>query len=519
MDPNRPMQNALRTEIKKVSTRMLGKSASREKKEDDYRSRFTKRTGLVSGVSSKLKKTIVNKHFDPIYCKRNANFLAKTIWKKVLDGTYEPKPALNFFVDKPNGGKRSLMAFSLPDTALANIMMRRLRERNIKRFSPHSFAYHPDKNIFDAILELRTFIRTTPKVYSVQIDFKSYFDLIPSSYIESLLSDPEVFALTPVEKKVLLNFIYHKYAELEAYKLQNFKRRHRGTPQGSSISLVLANLASHTLDTALERLPGKFVRFADDVTALCENYEDALKIERQFFKHCDETGIQINNKKSKGIAILGNKLAEIRTTPHIDYLGYRFTEDGLILSDKTVDKIKIKISRIISLHLTHYIKKKHSGSLNNNRFSRSQKYDWDLLGLISEIRNYLYGGLHEKEIQTILCTGKKLRKMNGLMSFYALLDNKVALQELDGWLAGSIQRAMRKRNTILRLRYGKTGITPNSRSLIVGDWLDLQNWQGNSKPEVRLPSFVRGWRAARKYYLTFGIKDITPPRYGYEYNG
>ena len=43
-------------------------------------------------------------------------------------------------------------------------------------------------------------------------------------------------------------------------------------------------------------------------------------------------------------------------------------------------------------------------------------------------------------------------------------------------------------------------------------------WRGDRKPSFRLPSFVRGWRAARKYYFTFGLKDVEPPKYGYQYN-
>jgi RNA-directed DNA polymerase len=60
-------------------------------------------------------------------------------------------------------------------------------------------------------------------------------------------------------------------------------------------------------------------------------------------------------------------------------------------------------------------------------------------------------------------------------------------------------------------------LTPNARSLILGDWLDLTQWRDEPKPETALPSFVRGWRAARKYYLTYGLTDVEPPQYGYEY--
>lgn len=508
------MQNALKREIKRLSDRAFARLKSSEKREAEYRTRFEKRTGLAAGIPSTPSVTYVSRHFDPAYCKRNANLLAKVIWHKFLQKSYKPEPAINFFIDKPGGGKRSLMAFSIPDTALANVLMRRLRDRNIKKFSPHSFAYHPDKNIFDAILDLRSFVKSTPKIYSVQIDFKNYFDSIPSSYLLKLLDDPELFALTDSEKLAIKEFLFHRFAQPLQYQTGDFSRRYRGTPQGSSISLILANLANHSLDTALERLPGKFVRFADDVTAVCESYEDAVKIERAFFEHCRLTGIEMNNVKSPGIAVLADNPAEIRTYEFIDYLGYRFNENGLNLSDKVIGRIKSKVSKLISVYLIKYVR---DVNFNHSRVSKIDQYDWDLLGLISEIRNYLYGGLAEHEILAMLVHGRKLKRVRGLMSFYALLDDKTALRELDGWLASTLERAMRKRDEILQSKYGSPGIRPNSANLIRGDWLNLGAWTGSAKPETRLPSFVRGWRAARKYYLTFGLKDVVPPKYGYQY--
>jgi RNA-directed DNA polymerase len=508
------MQTALRNEIKKVADRVFARKAALARKNIDYQNRFQKRTDVPAGQQLVPPEEFAHRHFDPKYCKRNANLLAKVIWHKVKVCEYKPLPAVKFLKDKLNGEKRTLMAFSIPDTALANVMMKRLRERNIKRFSPHSFAYHPDKNVFDAILDLRSFIRYSPKIYSVQVDFKNYFDSIPHPYIQKLLNDPELFSLTPAEKNVLKQFLVHKFAQKHEYKMGKFEDRKIGTPQGSSISLILANLANHSLDISLEKLPGKFVRFADDVTALCENYEDAIKIERRFFDHCALSGIELNKAKSPGIAVLADKDAEIRTVRHIDYLGYRFTENGLILSDKKISSIKAKISKLIAVYLTAYIR---NTGLNPARVSYTEKYDWDLLGLISEIRHYLYGGLLEYEVRAMLKNGKKLRRVQGLMSFYALLDDKAALQDLDGWLAGSLTRALKKRAQILDQKYGVRGLTPVARSLIVGDWLDLSQWRGDPKPETGLPSFVRGWRAARKYFLTYGLMDVEPPRYGYQY--
>ena len=509
------VQTAIKREIKRLSDRAFAKAAARDNLAEEYQARFEKRTGNPPSISTKPKAPLPDRHFDPVFCKRNANFLAKTLWHKVQTGQYKPKPALHFQIDKPGGGKRDIMAFSIPDSALANVLMRRIRERNLKRFSPHSFAYHPDKNIFDAVLDLRSYITTTSKIYSVQVDFTNYFESIPSGYLLKLMDDRDILVLTNAEKASVRNFMFHQYAQRAQYSTGKFETRRCGTPQGSSLSLLLANLANHSLDVRLEKMPGKFVRFADDVTSLCGSYESAVAVEQCFESHCGETGISINRKKSPGISLLAQKEGEIRTTSNIDYLGYRFTNNGLTLSDAALNRIKRRISRLIDLYLVYYIKRVN---FNPYRVDAVKKFDWDLLGVISEIRNYLYGGLSEGELSAMLISGKKLKKMRGLMSFYALLDDDEPLRHLDGWLVNSLKRALRKRDIILQSRYGSVGLAPSSRDLILGTWVDPDAWDGDEKPDFKLPSFRRGWRAARKYYYTFGLKDVVPPKYGYQYS-
>ena len=404
------------------------------------------------------------------------------------------------------------MAFAIPDAGLANITLRRAQERNLKRLSPFSYAYHPDRDVFDALIALSGFI-TDQRLFAVQIDFKKYFDSIPTRYLTSCVDNPELISLTPHERFILKEFMHHQYASSSDYQKKIFTRRTRGTPQGSSISLLLANLANHELDKALERRSGRFVRFADDIVALCSSYSEAEEIEATFIDHCQKSGLEINQDKSPGIAIIGKADAELRSFLSFDFLGYRFTKDGLKVPNRARSRIIRKLSRLIHLYLIHY-PQKHG--FNKNRCRRSgAPYDWDLLGLIQEIRGYLYGGLEEAELDIFLKEGKKLRKMRGLMGFYALLNDAKTLRELDRWLVVNITLAMRKRARLLEMKYRHKGLHPSSEQLILGTWLNPAAWKGADCPDSRLPSFVRGWRAARKYYYTFGLEDVEPPRYTY----
>lgn len=506
------MERALKAEIKRLCRRIAARQLTNKRRDEGYRDKFEKRTGLIAGAPAQSPgNTPPHRHFDPAYCARNANFLAKTIWHKVRDRSYRPISALNFFVPKPTGGQRGIMAFAIPDAALANLVMWRGRDRNLKRLSPFSYAYHPDRNIFDAVLALSGFV-SKERLFSVQIDFEKYFDSIPTGYLKNCVDNERLVSLTPDERFVLKEFLNHTYANSADYAAGNFSRRVKGTPQGCSASLLLANLANHDLDRALERRSGRFVRFADDVVALCGTYEEAQAIEKTFVQHCMASGLKINESKSPGIAIIENVTAEIRSFPQFDYLGYSFTKDGLTIPARVRRRIINKLSRLIHIYLIHYPSK---FGFNKTRRGRNPRFDWDLLGLISEIRGYLYGGLAENEIAAFLSQGKRLRTMRGLMGFYALLEQNVVLKELDGWLVNHLRKAMKKRHRILRAKYKVGTILPSNEELILGTWLGKGAWKGPNSPELRLPSFVRGWRAARKHYYTFGLEDVEPPSYGY----
>ena len=386
-----------------------------------------------------------------------------------------------------------------PDAALANVTLWRARSRNLKRLSPFSYAYHPDRNVFDAVLALSGFV-TEERLFAVQIDFEKYFDSIPTAYLKRCVDDEKMVSLTPDERFILKEFLYHRFATKNDYATSSFGRRVKGTPQGSSVSLLLANLANQQLDRALERRSGRFVRFADDVVALCGTYEEAQEIEHTFVQHCQTSGLIINERKSPGIAIIANTPAEIRSFPQFDYLGYRFTKDGLTIPSTVKNRIKIKLSRLIHIYLIQYPLRY---GFNTLRCGKKPNFDWDLLGLITEIRRYLYGGLSEAEVTNFVRTGARLRTMRGLMGFYPLLEQKGDLQELDGWLVNNIRRAMRKRARLLKSRYRVSGLKPNNAQLILGHWLDLNAWRGRGSARARTTELCSGLASSKKILFYF----------------
>lgn len=409
------------------------------------------------------------------------------------------------------------MAFGIPDSALANLLHRRMTKRNERLFSSYSYAYRADRNVFDAVLLLQRSLLNN-KTYVIQYDFKAFFDSISHDYITGIVNDRNRFIISNAERKVISAFLCHRYSDYLSYPAGAHTQRKCGVPQGSSLSLFLANAAAHDLDLALERQNGSFVRFADDVVAVTHSYDDAERVSRQFRQHCKIAGLELNYEKSPGIKYfdIGPSLdrrsffiddddaGHLETLASFDFLGHSFTQSGTGLSKKSIKRIKRKISRIIYIHLLLYPRR---GQFSPLRLSPTAN-DWDLVTCLNEVRRYMYGGLYEREVEGFLNSGIKLRAVRGLMSFYPMVTDSSGLVMLDGWLLSVTRRALRERARVLAGLGQAVKPIPNS-GLLSGDWYN----EPTIPNESRLPSFVRGWRAARKFYLRFGLNEIRPPTY------
>jgi hypothetical protein len=320
-----------------------------------YSQKYLKRTNQTPGPPNLADPSwwSMHPHFNPRYCISHAKYLSRVIWRKLQAGTYEPTPAIQFDIPKPDGSTRQIMAFTIPDSALANVIHRTATNRNINLFSSYSFAYRPDKNVFDAILNLKKSINN-PKSYIVQYDFSKYFDSIEHAYLRKIVNNKDIFLLSNAERTAIDAFIRHSYAPIHEYGSGIYEVRETGVPQGSSLSLFLSNAASHELDIALERQNGTFVRFADDVVAITHTYRDALAVASKFRSHCRAAGLKINFEKSPGILLLGGSpdreereftidtddASRLSSINHIDYLGHRLTHDRVSLPRKSVKKNK-----------------------------------------------------------------------------------------------------------------------------------------------------------------------------------
>ncbi len=197
--------------------------------------------------------------FDPYIVRARASSIAHSITASIRKGEYAPRTPAGYVVPKSDGGERVVSVFQVADNAVSSITFRSLMEKNKGKFSGRSYAYRSDLTAHDALQYLQTEFGRSRRLFVAEYDFSNYFESIDQDYIWRTLHDGK-FLITPSERQIVSAFLVAPLPATAGYAERAGVSRDRGVPQGTSISLFLANLAAAPLDHALERHGVGFVR-------------------------------------------------------------------------------------------------------------------------------------------------------------------------------------------------------------------------------------------------------------------
>lgn len=225
----------------------------------------------------------------------------------------------------------------------------------------------------------------------------------------------------------------------------SFFEEGKGIPQGTSLSLFLANAACWELDNSLEMQGVKFARYADDTLIWSPDYAKVSGASDLIHGFSCRSGVPVNHDKSSGISLLlpedgvKGELAQVKTA--VDFLGYTISVSKVGIRRQSVCRIKRRISWLIYSNLLSPLK----NGLALVHSPRGLAEDRDLLVCLQQIRRYMYGNLTEGLLRRYLSGGVSNLNFKGLMSYYPLVTDEGQLKHLDGWLASSIYLALKRR--------------------------------------------------------------------------
>jgi len=378
-----------------------------------------------------------SKLFNPFYTIKHAKYLASRIYQKLQAGTYNPSKPYVREIPKSNGKVRLVSTYQIPDDAISRQVFSQLLSKNKHRFSGLSYAYRDDRNAHFAIQDISQDLSKYPRMFVAEFDFSDFFNSISHSYLLEQL-DKNSFSISEAEIVIIKSFL---------------NKGNKGVPQGTSISLFLANVACWNLDRNLERQGVRFARYADDTLIWSDSYEKICATFNVMHDFSLASGVAINARKSDGISLLSEQgySSEIKKNKtFVNFLGYNITHKHVGIKDTSLKKIKSQVSYLLYKNLIQPLKEIPFNAQCNPTTDDEAAF----ASAIHQIRRYIYGDLTEFTLASYIQGNYKHLQFKGVMSYYPLVTDDEQLKGLDQWVVSTILNVLKLRNKLLTPIYG-----------------------------------------------------------------
>ncbi|MBV9026932.1 MAG: group II intron reverse transcriptase/maturase [Streptomycetaceae bacterium] len=243
------------------------------------------------------------------------------IWNRMSSGSHFPPPVRAVEIPKQHGGGTRMLGIPcVADRVAQTVVARHLMRRVEPVFHPDSYGYRPGRSAHDALERCRE--RCWKKDWVIDLDIRKFFDSVRWDLVVKAVEAHTDAAWVVLYVKRWLK----APLQLPDGTLQN---RDRGTPQGSAVSPVLANLFMHyAFDLWLEReFPNiRFERYADDAVVHCVSERQAREVLAALENRMQQVGLQLHPDKTRIVYCRDGKRQGLYEHTSFTFLGFTFRQ-------------------------------------------------------------------------------------------------------------------------------------------------------------------------------------------------
>lgn len=234
----------------------------------------------------------------------------KEMTEAIRRGKYKPTAVRRKEIPKPDGGVRKLGIPTVKDRIVQQAIAQQLMPLYEPKFSEGSYGYRSGRSAQDAIFKIRGYADEGYE-WAVQLDLSKYFDTLNHEKLLNLLretiKDERVIQLI---KKFLKSGVMENGVKIATTE---------GSPQGGSLSPLLANVYLNEFDCEYERRGVPVIRYADDIVLLCKSQRAAERLLESSIRYLEgKLKLRVNRDKSH--------IARVNATKKLQVSGLRIRQ-------------------------------------------------------------------------------------------------------------------------------------------------------------------------------------------------
>jgi RNA-directed DNA polymerase len=219
---------------------------------------------------------------------------------RLKDKSYRTKLVRRHWIPKDNGQLRPLGIPALEDKLVQSACAKILNAIYEQDFLDSSYGYRHERSAMDAVLDLTAELQFGRYGYVVEADVKGFFGNMGHDWLIEMLS-------LRIDDRAFLNLI-RKWLKAGILETDGtITNPETGSPQGGSISPVLANVYLHfALDLWFEKVvkprckgKAKIYRFADDWVCPFQLQDDAQRFYQVLPKRLEKFQLETAPEKTK----------------------------------------------------------------------------------------------------------------------------------------------------------------------------------------------------------------------------
>jgi RNA-directed DNA polymerase len=241
------------------------------------------------------------------------------LWNRVSSGSYFPGPVRAVEIPKDHGaGVRTLGVPNVTDRVAQTAAAMLLEEKLEPIFHPDSYGYRPGRSAHDALAVTRR--RCWQKNWVIDLDIQAFFDSVPHDLLLKAVAHH-------TDERWMLLYIERWLKAPMQMSDGTLVAREKGTPQGSPISPLLANLFMHyAFDRWMDREhpDSPFERYADDGVIHCNTEDQARGLLASVAERLGSLGLELHPDKTKIVYCRDASRQGNSEHTSFDFLGYTF---------------------------------------------------------------------------------------------------------------------------------------------------------------------------------------------------